>query len=245
MIYLESSDTSSSATIEGGLYKTDVLKLQDCNNLYFKLTEGCVELDHPLELPRAKKILIEGSETRLCDLLSPTTYSHVLSLGVSKSPNFFDGFDDIANLLHLRDLSIRNQELCRNSKCLLSELRELKSLSLTNCDASDEVLLSLQCTQTLRRLDLYQTEISFSAPCLEGLVFSNVRSLDVSQAKITSTSLEQIQCIFPKLKRFICTQNELSIEDFRCVRNWDDLVIFQSGFVEIDFDNVGQMFWDD
>jgi hypothetical protein len=226
--------------------QSDIHEISDCTGIEsLWVMEDCFGwLREPLNLPGLKVLYVSSNTLPIVDLLNADCLVGIEWLLVASSPGSLTGLSSFGAFAGLSRLKIRQQSLLEVELNWVLQQSAIQFLSITDVPVDDVAIASLSCQSTLKRLDLYRTAIRMESSMLDGSRFGAVRSLDVSDTSVGSNSVSRMESSFPSIERFIATGTLLNHTDVARIRKWPNLRVLETGYKDLDFDNVNDSFWD-
>lgn len=221
----------------------EVRAIQGIESLWI-MSECRSWVQEPLLLSGLKVLYVSSNTMPIIELVAVDCLANLDWLLVVASPGCLVGLSSLEPFRNLTRLKVRQQPLDVDEARWIQLQTQVQFLSLTDVPIEDRNLASLSCKSVLRRLDVYGTNIRFDSPALDGCRFEAVRSLDVSNTQLGSDSVPQLCRSFPNLERLIATGTKLTSKDVSEIRSLPKLRVLDTGFKELDFDNVNDSFWD-
>lgn len=221
----------------------DVRSIQGIEALWI-MSECRTWVQEPLQLSDLKVLYVSSNTLPIIELVAVDCLANLDWLLVAASPKCLVGLSSLKPFRNLTRLKVRQQTLDADEKRWIELQIHVQFLSLTDVPIDDQSIASLSCKSSLRRLDVYSTNIRFDAPVLDGCRFDAVRSLDISKTQVGSDGVSQLCRSFPNLERLIATGTKLTMKDVSEIRGLPKLRILDTGFKELDFDSVNDPFWD-
>ena len=216
----------------------------DIESLWLTPESNDFVLENSVRLDQLKVLYIANCNQPLLELVDKSSVMRLESLLVAQAPSCLTDVEILAELPKLKSLKIREQSVNSESVDWLCQQTQLTSLALTDTDVDDSVIARLGCKETLRRLDLFRSEVSFDSVQLYGALFPSNRSLDIQGTGVSGSSVEIIGRMFPNLERLLAEETNLSVADVGEIASWEKLKVLSTGHPDIDFDHHGDPFWD-
>lgn len=244
MIDLTTMNGAQAAIVRECLDQSDVGYLAGVETLWLTPETDKFILTHAIRVPRLRTLYVAECHQPLLEMVERESLLNITTLVVAGAPAVLTGILELGCLAELKTLKIRRQELRTELIEWVSEQHSLVSLALTDTNACDEVVASLSCSGHLRQLDLFRSDVSLCSAKLSGCLFSMVRSLDVSETKVSGDSIKTLRTLFPHIERLVAQCTRLRDIDLRQIAEWEGLVILDTNTPEVDFDRHGDDFWE-
>ncbi|TWT94950.1 hypothetical protein [Neorhodopirellula pilleata] len=226
--------------------ESDIFEIQTIQGIesLWVMSECRGWLREPLRLPELKVLYVSSSTLPIIQLIDSGCIARLEWILIAASPGSLTGLSSIDILKSLSRLKVRQQRLEQDEVTWIHRQTDIKFLSLTDLPIDDTVLAALNCKSSLRRLDVYGTNVRFESNAIEACRFEYVRSLDISNTHVGSSGASRICTAFPNIERLIATGTRLTSSDVSEIRRLPKLRVLETGYKELDFDNVNDAFWD-
>jgi hypothetical protein len=201
-------------------------------------------LREPLNLPGLKVLYVSSNTLPIVQFVNTDCLVGIEWLLVASSPGSLIGLSWLGSFAKLSRLKIRQQSLRQDELDWILQQSAIQFLSITDVPVDDVAIASLSCHSALKRLDLYRTAIRMESSMLDRCLFGSVRSLDVSDTSVGSSGVSKMESSFPSIERLIATGTSLSHTDVTRICKWPKLRVLETGYKDLDFDNVNDSFWD-
>lgn len=234
MYTIQHIDGHTMAFIDGAI-EEDALEIEDgIDTVFLVVKDEAFRIRRPLRLSRVVSVHLRRYRQPLVQVFEQGMLAKLEYLTILASPEAMEGIEESGAIQSLMYLVIREQRLGSRVSSWIMSQSALKTLSLTGTDVSDSIIAHLGCRQTLRRLDLWNSPITFAKAVFVGEPFFNVKSLDVSETRVDSTSVDIIHTHFPSLERFVARGTMLTRKDVAMIAQWPGLRLLDTGFTDLD-----------
>lgn len=223
---------------------SDLERLAHADRLCLTPGDANIKLPAPLFAPRLRVLHVAKCHQPLTQLVSAETLQAVKTMLIVESEHCLDGLTVIGECPRLEQVIVRRQKLSAAATEWLCGQSGLKSLSLTDMPINDATIAQLGCKAVLRRLDVFRTNVAFAREEEYEDIFPAVRSLDISETRVSSDAVGVMRCLFPQVERLMAHDTAMTEDDLRVISKWSNLRVLDSNTPGVDMDLSGEEFWD-